>query len=213
MQERQRFLVDDNAIGSGRNRNAVSSTPSPYESQMHTFKDNEGREWNLTINVNSLRRVKGSALGIDLTEIDKGEPTLAARLYFDVILICDVLYVLLKSQADERKLNDEQFGEGLGPEGLKAGKEALAAELTDFFRLSGLTDLAAVMTSQKTFTQKVKILKSSRLENLDIDELLKRSESLANAMTREKLKSQFGEGSSSLLELLESNQGRTPSES
>src|ERR1700726_4348740 len=99
---------------------------------MQTFTDNKNRKWTLDVTGNCLKRVL-KLVGVDLTELEKGEPPLALRLETDVILQVDVLYALLQPDATAVGLSDELFGQGLGPEGLRDGKEALAKELADFF--------------------------------------------------------------------------------
>lgn len=59
---------------------------------------------------------------------------IVARLADDPILLCDVLYVLCRQQAEERKITDEDFGRGLAGDALGEATKAMLAELADFFR-------------------------------------------------------------------------------
>ena len=103
---------------------------------MPTFSDNKGRPWIVDINVLAVKRVRRMLDGLDLTDVNSGSPTLLTRLAIDYVLVCDVLYVLCKPQADALNppLTDEQFGEAMGGEALGKGHAALMGALVDFFQ-------------------------------------------------------------------------------
>lgn len=96
---------------------------------MHCFKDSTGCNWNLQINVAAVKRVK-TACGVDLSQISDD---LIERFSSDPCLAVDVLYVLVKAQADAIPLTDEQFAERLGGDSLELAGEAFMQELIDFF--------------------------------------------------------------------------------
>lgn len=89
-----------------------------------------GRAYTVAITIPTLRRVRDLA-GVDLMEIlNGGEGDLLKRLERDPVLLADALYALVKPQADEAKVTDEQFGEQLGPaieDATKALVEAMVA--------------------------------------------------------------------------------------
>ena len=78
---------------------------------MKVFTDNASRTWSVIITVDSIRRVM-KLLGINITEIDVGDPPLLVRLGTDEMLLCDIIYCLVKPQADELGVSDEDFGLG-----------------------------------------------------------------------------------------------------
>jgi hypothetical protein len=82
---------------------------------MRSFRDNENRQWNVALTIGALKRVKAE-IDVDLLLLDVGDPPLGARLSTDMALVCDVLFVLVKPQADALSppVTDVQFGEGLG---------------------------------------------------------------------------------------------------
>ena len=82
---------------------------------MRSFTDSEGREWQVSVTVGSIRRVR-DLLGVNLSNYLEGEPPLIDRLQRDVVLLGDVLYCLVKPQADERGVSDEKFGSALSAE-------------------------------------------------------------------------------------------------
>jgi len=75
---------------------------------MKTFTDNGGHTWTVAINVDAIKRVR-SLLKNDLLEAVEGK--LIERLRDDPILLCDVIYVLCKPEADAANISDEQFGQ------------------------------------------------------------------------------------------------------
>lgn len=82
------------------------------------FMDDEKtpRRWNVAISVLTLKQVK-NILGVNLSDVididTKGRPKadLLGRIAGDPVLLIDILYVICKSQADERNMTSEQFGE------------------------------------------------------------------------------------------------------
>ncbi|RPI60585.1 MAG: hypothetical protein EHM48_06995 [Planctomycetaceae bacterium] len=97
---------------------------------MKTFKDNEAREWNVEVNVDSVKRVK-SLLDVNLADITED---LVKQLSEDPIMLCDVVYVLCKPQADQRNVTDEQFGRSMAGDSIEAAAVALMEELVNFTR-------------------------------------------------------------------------------
>ena len=97
---------------------------------MRTFTDNAGRTWTLTINVDAIRRVR-SQLEIDLLQAVEGK--LIERLAGDPILLCDVIYVLCKPEADQRDVSDEDFGRAMAGDAIDHATTSLLEELVDFF--------------------------------------------------------------------------------
>lgn len=116
---------------------------------MKTFTDNAGKVWTLALTIDSAKRVK-SLMGVNLLEPEAGEPPLLTRLGTDEILLCDVLYCLIKPQADALGVTDEMFGQALGGEAILAAQNAFYDEIVDFFQQRGRTDRArAAKTQQK----------------------------------------------------------------
>lgn len=97
---------------------------------MQTFRDTLGREWIVTIDIAALKRVR-SQLNVDLLDIIQGD--LLERLSRDPVLLCDILYVLCRPQADERKLSDEDFGRAMSGQALADATTAFFEALADFF--------------------------------------------------------------------------------
>lgn len=99
---------------------------------MHTFRDNAGREWVVTVHVTAAKRVK-ALLGVNLyTLVDDGFAGFN-RLISDPGDLVDVVYVLCKDEADARGLSDEDFGRAMGGDSLAAARKAFTEAYIDFF--------------------------------------------------------------------------------
>jgi len=110
---------------------------------MRTFKDASGREWRLAITIGAIKRVR-TLLGIDLLALHEGDPSPYSRLHLDPMTLVDVVYVLVKPQADADSVSDEQFGEAMTGEAVLAAYTGFMEELIDFFRLANRGDLAKI---------------------------------------------------------------------
>lgn len=99
---------------------------------MKSFKDNEGREWLLAINVAQVKRVR-DLLGVDLPGLLDDNLSGLAKLLSDPAGLVDVAYVLCRDQTEKRGLSDWDFGSSLGGDSILGIRDAFLAELVDFF--------------------------------------------------------------------------------
>ncbi len=97
---------------------------------MHTFQDTLGRTWSVSINVDTIRRVR-SLLSINLSDATDGK--LVHSLSTDPVLLCDLLFVMVQPEAEAKNVTDEDFGRALGGDVLDYASTALLEELVDFF--------------------------------------------------------------------------------
>jgi len=109
---------------------------------MAVFKDNAGREWVVTLTVDSIKRVR-ALLKVDLVECVTGD--LWERMVNDPVLVANAVYVLAKPQADAAKVTDEDFGKAMFGDPLADALEALQDELVHFFPRHQRTTLVAKM--------------------------------------------------------------------
>jgi len=138
---------------------------------MKTFTDSAGKTWTLSLTIDSAKRVKG-LLDVNLLDLTGGEPPLLTRLGADVILLCDVLYAMVKPQADAAGVTDEQFGAALGGEAILAAQTAFYEELMDFFRKAGHGEVAKAVETQRRMIDMTVQRIETRIEHLDIETLL-----------------------------------------
>ena len=146
---------------------------------MRTFTDSQGREWQIAITVGSIKRVQ-DLLDVNLAEItsplrDSGGPPLLTRLEIDIVLLCDVIYTLVKPQADEAGITDEQFGATLGGEAIRAAHDAFWEELADFFRSLSHTDQAKAIDKQLQLVAAVTDKAVQKIDDLQIDDVVEQA--------------------------------------
>ena len=101
------------------------------ELKVKTFKDSQGREWNLAVNVDAVKRAR-SLVNVDLLEVTDGK--LLERIASDEVLMVDLVYVLVKPEADAKGVTDEEFGRAMAGDAIDAAYTAFMEELTSFFR-------------------------------------------------------------------------------
>lgn len=99
---------------------------------MQAFRDSAGRVWMLPVTVDGLLRTRALA-GVDLLEVLDDQADLFARLSEDVVLLIDVLFALVKPEADCRDVSDEAFGRSFSGDVLETACEALTAGIIEFF--------------------------------------------------------------------------------
>jgi hypothetical protein len=133
---------------------------------MKTFSDNTDREWTVAINVDVVKRVR-SLLDVDLLAATDG--TLIERLVSDPILLCDVLYVVCKPQADEQGVTDEAFGRAMGGEAIDDGTTALLEELVDFFPQAKRRVLAKALVKLRRLESKAATMAEQRLDSPELE--------------------------------------------
>ena len=98
-----------------------------------TFKDRHGAEWDCAITTGALKRVL-KLCQIDLTKLFEDEEATAVRqLLADPLVIVDVIYAVVKPQADAKRITDEQFGELLCGQFMADANAALLDSLHVFF--------------------------------------------------------------------------------
>jgi len=133
---------------------------------MRTFKDNAGRAWSVQINVDALKRVR-SLLDVDLLEVLEGK--LIDRLSGDPVFLCDVLYAVVKPEADAQKVSDEDFGRAMGGDALDGATAALLEELVDFFPSPRRKVLRKAMDKLGVFQAKALAVAEERLASPELD--------------------------------------------
>lgn len=134
---------------------------------MRTFKDTAGRSWNLQINVDAVKRVRG-LLNVDLLAISDGK--LIERLVGDPILLCDVVFSILKLDADAQNVSDIDFGRAMGGDCLEQATTALLEELADFFPSTKRHVLRLALTKLRDVDAKIMALAEKKLSSPALDD-------------------------------------------
>lgn len=99
---------------------------------MKTFKDNQGRQWQVSVTVGSVKRVRGE-VEVDLLKLGDGDKNLIGRLTGDPCLLVDVLYSLCRPQADALGVTADQFADAMAGDAVEAATMALLGDIADFF--------------------------------------------------------------------------------
>jgi hypothetical protein len=119
---------------------------------MKIFKDRDGREWTIDVTIDSVKRIK-SLIGFDLLDLDEGKSLI--KLVDDPVTLCDVIYCLVKPQADERQISDVRFGQAMAGDAIEAATDALLADLVDFFPGRKRRLLAKTLAKLKELTGQI----------------------------------------------------------
>lgn len=133
---------------------------------MKEFKDSNGKSWKIELNIAAVKRVR-DLLSLNLLEPESGEPPLLTRLGSDIILLCDVIFVLVKPQADADQIDSEAFGALLGGAVILAAQEAFYQELIDFFRMSGRPDRIRMIEKQTALVRASIAAAEKKIEAID----------------------------------------------
>ena len=134
---------------------------------MRTFNDNAGRTWTLAVNVDAVRRVR-SILNVDLLEAVEGK--LIEKLVGDPILLCDVIYVICKPEADQRSITDEDFGRSMAGDAIDHATTSLLEELVDFFPKSRRALLTKALGKFRQLETKAIQLVDKQLDDPKLEE-------------------------------------------
>lgn len=128
---------------------------------MKTFKDMNGREWNVAIDLNAARRVR------DITKFHLLNPDVGGTvkaLGSDIVLLVDVLYSICKPQADAQKISDEEFGRSVDGAQLESALEAIRDGVVDFFPQSREAN-TKIFAALKDVQQKLKTQLDQKLDS------------------------------------------------
>ncbi|MGI4815798.1 MAG: hypothetical protein ACRYGG_21020 [Janthinobacterium lividum] len=134
---------------------------------MKTFKDSKGRDWPITVNVNSAGRVR-SLLGVDVFNLFTDG---ADKLFGDPITLVNVLFVLVKDEADKRGVTDVDFGESLYGDAIESATEAFTREVADFFPSGRRKVLNAVLDKSTATMRAVEQKAMAAIEAMDVSTL------------------------------------------
>lgn len=118
---------------------------------MRSFADSKKRTWELAIHVASIKRVR-ALTGTDLLAIADGK--LLERLISDAVLLGDVLWALVKPQAELQGVTDEDFGGALAGDAVEEATKVFLEELVDFFPQSRRALLKRALTALRDFEEK-----------------------------------------------------------
>lgn len=139
---------------------------------MRSFKDNQGRQWSVDINVTAIKRVRGLT-GEDLMQVIEG--TLIEKLIRDPVLLCDMVYALCKPEADARSVSDEDFGKGMAGDAIEAATTAVLEELVGFCPSPrDRANLGRVLQATRKVMDRARDMVEKKLDSGELDRLADR---------------------------------------
>jgi hypothetical protein len=136
--------------------------------QLHQFKDSEGRQWSLAMNIAQAKRIKDQ-LGLDF--VGSGFKAVT-ELANDIGTTVDVIWLLCEAQCGECGLTDEQFGEALTGDVIDEALSALLQELTDFFPPRHRGVMRTILTRLQKTTSQVVAMAESKVDSPQMDQAM-----------------------------------------
>lgn len=143
---------------------------------MSSFQDTTGEKWEINLTYGLLSRIKKQSNGnFNLLEPTKDE--LSARLLSQIEEWWEVLWYLVESQAKERAVTAEQFGERMSTTCLRTARDGFFRELIDFFRQLQREDIALALETQMEQHAKAMSKMQERVKTLEaaIDQKMNRT--------------------------------------
>ena len=142
-----------------------------------SFKDNEGRTWELRLDFGAAKRVR-ALVGVNLLspmkEVEPDGPPLLARLGEDDMLVIDVIFAILKPRADARDISDEQWAAAMGGDAMQEAHDAFYREYVNFFRSRGKPEAIQAIEKQKATIDAAVREASARMEAIDPEAAVKK---------------------------------------
>lgn len=136
---------------------------------MRTFRDRDGREWQIDLTLGALMRIKAST-GLDMLDLQPskaGRVDVFDRLSTDPVTLADTLCAICRPQLDARSLTDSQFADALGGEAIDTALIALIEEWADFFRRRGAEAKAKLLAVTVGVMRKMTERMNTSLVGLD----------------------------------------------
>jgi hypothetical protein len=135
---------------------------------MKTFADNAGRTWAIAVNVATVKRVK-DLLQVNLLEIADPKGKLLEKVVEDPVLLCDILFCLVKPEADAKGISDEDFGRSLAGDVLGTATDALLGEIADFFPKGRREIMQRILAKLTALQEKATGLALLKLDDPELD--------------------------------------------
>ena len=137
---------------------------------MRTFKDKAGRNWTISINLATAKRLRDK-LSVDLLQPEVGDPPLLTRLGTDEILLGEVLCCLLSDQFEAHGVGEDDVLAAFDGDTLLAAQTAFYEDLADFFRSRRRTDRAAGVETQAKMIELATAKIEAKLGQIDMEKI------------------------------------------
>jgi hypothetical protein len=171
---------------------------------MRTFEDKTGHKWRIDLTIGAVTRVKQASEGrFDL--FDAGKNNLAERLWTDLEMFWELLWLLVEPEANDHSITAAEFGERMAAACLIAARQTFFAEWQDFFQTLQRPDQALPLEKLKTYMDQALMAMREKAN----DPALTKIDQKVKAKIDRQLNSSFG----SLLAELDATLADTPSAS
>lgn len=136
---------------------------------MNTFTDGKGRNWEIVIDVAQVKKLR-SVLNVDIDAVATKDGY--AKVFSDIVLFIDVIYVLCQNECKARGLTDEDFGKGMVGNPLDGAKNAFMEAVADFFPEYRRKILRAMMAKAQTMEAESMTKALGIIDNLKLEDLI-----------------------------------------
>jgi len=133
---------------------------------MQEFTDTKDRVWKVEITVATIKRVR-DLIDVDIYQAVGAE--MLTELITDPVKLVDILYAVLKPDADERGVSDVEFGSSLGGDAVAEATQAFLEELVEFFPKPKRALLTRVLEKSKELDEKGMVMMKKILDHPDLD--------------------------------------------
>lgn len=138
-----------------------------------SFRDNAGRLWALAVNPVVIGRVR-ALTGVDLGRVEGDSYTGYLEAVKDVVTFVNVLYAVVKPEADRLGLTDEQFGVALVGDAVEDAWEAFQRAWAFFSPSRVRPTVLSLAAKGREFAAKAADLAARRVDAIDVDAVLER---------------------------------------
>jgi hypothetical protein len=137
---------------------------------MKKFKDSNGREWSVVLNLAAAKKLKDE---IEVDLLDGGESM--QRLASDPYTMVNALWLLCEKQATAASITDEQFGESLAGDPIDEATTALLEEVVDFFPQGRRKAMKPMLTKLMQVQSQAIALATKKLESQEMENLIQKA--------------------------------------
>ena len=140
---------------------------------MKSFMDTKNRQWNLAVTVSSVKRVR-ELLDVDILGLlDDDNKAVLRALSTDDIMMVNVIFAIIKPQADELGIDDVDFGECMAGDAIANAYIAFTEELANFSRNPNTRRLLGKALAKVTEVQdKLAGIAEARIDSGEIDRIV-----------------------------------------
>lgn len=139
---------------------------------MKTFKDRDGRVWELRLSIGAARQLK-DGLGLDIMSAMHESSDLLMTLASDPAKLFSAIWILCEAQAARLDISEEQFADLFDADAIEQAAGALLREIADFFPLARRALHRAVDKMSKV-GEAVDRIVAKRLKGLDLEQEIER---------------------------------------